>query len=171
MEVTIRKVDLKDLSLLQTIGRQTFAESFAKDNTAADMEQYLNDKFSAEQLRKELEHPESQFFFAEVEGEVIGYLKINTGTAQSEQVLESALEIERIYVRAAYHGKGIGKRLFDKAFAIVQVEALRVIWLGVWEKNPKAIRFYERQGFVVFDKHLFMLGKDEQTDFLMKLEV
>lgn len=167
----IRQATTADLLLLQAIGRQTFAASFGEDNTAADMEQYLNEKFSTEQLSKELEHPESHFFFAEIEGEVIGYLKINTGTAQSEQILENALEIERIYVLAAYHGKGIGKQLFDKALEIAKAKDFHLIWLGVWEENPRAIRFYAKQGFVPFDTHIFVLGEDVQTDLLMKLVV
>jgi ribosomal protein S18 acetylase RimI-like enzyme len=61
--------------------------------------------------------------------------------------------------------------LFQKAVEIAQSHQMDFIWLGVWEKNEKAIQFYLKNGFEVFDKHIFKLGVDLQTDLLMRLKL
>ncbi|RYF74384.1 MAG: GNAT family N-acetyltransferase [Cytophagaceae bacterium] len=166
--ITIRKAELSDLSRVQQIGRETFFETFADANTEADMQTYLEENFSDAKVWAELSHPDSQFFVA-WEGEApIGYLKINTGQAQTEPQGEEALEIERIYVKNAYHGKKVGQLLYEQALSIARQQNKMHLWLGVWEGNPKAIRFYEKNGFIGFDKHIFQLGDDAQTDVLMK---
>ena len=115
-----------------------------------------------------MNHPDSEFFIAwEVEAPV-GYLKINTGQAQTEPQGDTALEIERIYVLKAYHGKKVGQLLYEQALDMAQQQNKSLIWLGVWEENPRAIRFYEKNGFIAFDKHIFKFGDDQQTDILMK---
>ena len=157
-----------DVLTLQSIGRQTFFETFAESNTEENMAKYLEEGFSAEKLSAELSQPESAFYFAVENDQVIGYLKINRGASQTEQQSNKALEIERIYVLKAYHGKNIGQLLYEKAMQLAQQQQVEYVWLGVWEENPRAIRFYEKNGFVAFDKHIFKLGEDEQTDILMK---
>ena len=153
---------------MQQIGRETFFETFAQANTEADMQTYLKENFSDAKVSAELSHPDSQFFIA-WEGEApIGYLKINTGQAQTEPQGEASLEIERIYVKNAYQGKKVGQLLYEQALSIARQQHKTHLWLGVWEENPKAIRFYGKNGFIGFDKHIFNVGTDEQTDLLMK---
>lgn len=166
--ITIRKAELSDLATVQEIGRETFFETFAEANTEADMQKYLRENFSDAKVSAELSQPDSGFFIA-WEGKVpIGYLKINTGQSQTEPQGETALEIERIYVKNAYHGKKVGQLLYEQALDIARQQNKTHLWLGVWEENPKAIRFYEKNGFVAFDKHIFQFGNDAQTDILMK---
>lgn len=160
-----------DISRLRAISIQTFRETFAGTNTAADMEQYLEQQLSEEQLLKEWHTAGATFYFAVLDGAVAGYLKLNTGAAQTEQKIPEALEIERIYVPASFQGKGIGALLMDKALQIAREAGLNKVWLGVWEHNRKAIDFYHRYGFVAFDQHIFRLGNDEQTDILMKISL
>ncbi|MBP7822091.1 MAG: GNAT family N-acetyltransferase, partial [Saprospiraceae bacterium] len=102
---------------------------------------------------------------------VIGYLKLNFGSSQTELQDEKALEIERIYVSKEYHGKSVGQLLYDMAIQIAKQKNADYVWLGVWEENPRAINFYKKNGFVAFDKHIFKLGDDEQTDIMMKLKL
>jgi ribosomal protein S18 acetylase RimI-like enzyme len=101
----------------------------------------------------------------------IGYLKLNFGAAQTELKNEQSLEIERIYVLKEFHGKNIGQLLYDKAIQIAKEKNVNYVWLGVWEENLRAINFYKKNGYVAFDKHIFKLGDDEQTDIMMKLEL
>ena len=169
--INVRQISIQDLPALQTIGRKTFAETFAEGNSEENLALYLAEGFSNEKLTKELENKNSQFYFAETDGRVLGYLKVNTGDAQSEQQDPDALEIERIYVLQEFHGKEVGLALYEKAFSIACERKAPYIWLGVWEHNPRAIRFYEKQSFVKFDKHIFQLGDDAQTDILMKLSL
>ncbi|MEX1301581.1 MAG: GNAT family N-acetyltransferase, partial [Desulfotignum sp.] len=90
------------------------------------------------------------------------------GTSQTESKAENTLEIERIYVLKEFHGKTVGQQLYEKAMEIAKEKSVTYVWLGVWEKNSKAIRFYEKNGFKAFDTHIFRLGNDKQTDILMK---
>ncbi|GAB3012902.1 GNAT family N-acetyltransferase [Niabella terrae] len=166
--ITIKKVTLTDIEPLQEIGRNTFLETFSESNTEENMIKYLEDGFSVEKVTEELNNKHSEFYFALLDEKVIGYLKLNLGASQTELQDRSSLEIERIYVLQEYHGKKVGQVLYNKAMQVANDKKVSYVWLGVWEENPRAIRFYKKNGFVEFDKHIFRLGDDEQTDIMMK---
>jgi ribosomal protein S18 acetylase RimI-like enzyme len=170
-KIEIKKASLSHLEVLQIISIQTFSETFAEVNTPENIENYNRESFNLEQLTSELNNPNSQFFIAYSDSEPIGYLKLNFGNAQTEILNDDALEIHRIYVSQAFHGKKVGQLLLDKAIEVAQQTTTDYIWLGVWEENHRALRFYTKNGFVAFDKHFFILGEEKQTDLLMKLEV
>jgi ribosomal protein S18 acetylase RimI-like enzyme len=166
--IKLTEAAVEDFKLIQTIGKETFYQTFAESNSEEDLQKYLLESFSDSKVKQELSNEESQFFVA-WEGDVpIGYLKVNTGQAQTEIQDPLALEIERIYVSASYHGKNIGQLLYNKALEIARQNNKKTIWLGVWEENPRAIRFYEKNGFVEFDRHIFKMGNDDQTDIMMR---
>jgi len=169
--IEIRKVTTNDLEELQKIGRLTFYETFASGNTEENMNKYLDEAFSFTKLTTELSDNNAEFYFATLDNKVIGYLKLNFGESQTELQDNKAVEIERIYVLKEYHGKGVGQLLCDKAIKIARQKNAEYVWLGVWEENPRAINFYKKNGFVEFDKHIFKLGNDEQTDIMMKLKL
>jgi ribosomal protein S18 acetylase RimI-like enzyme len=135
------------------------------------MANYLKEGFSIEKLTREVNNVHSKFFFALDKDRVIGYLKLNFGESQTELKDSKALEIERIYVLNAYHGKKVGQLLYDKAIQVATELQVNFVWLGVWEENQRALRFYKKNGFIEFDKHIFKLGDDEQTDIMMKLQI
>ncbi|WP_296618743.1 GNAT family N-acetyltransferase [Marivirga sp.] len=167
----IKKVSLKDIADLQKISRKTFFETYAVGNTEEDMLRYLNQEFTSEKLIAELNDPNSEFYFAILEGEIIGYLKVNFGQSQTDIKDDKSLEIQRIYVLKEFQGKKIGESLYQKAIEIANQKKLDYLWLGVWEENPNAIQFYEKIGFKAFDKHTFKLGEDIQTDIMMKQDL
>lgn len=168
----IRQLTLADLDQLQSISRTTFHETFAADNSEADMAHYLEHNFSASRLAQELVNPESRFYFAEDDdGNALGYLKTNTGAAQSAPQNPQALEIERIYVLSAHHGQGVGAALYRQARHDAEQQGAPYLWLGVWEHNRSALQFYQKHGFTAFASHTFTLGSDAQTDILMKLDL
>jgi ribosomal protein S18 acetylase RimI-like enzyme len=169
--ITIRKVMSSDLKQLQHISKQTFYETFSPANTEENMRKYLEEDLSAERLKKEINNPGSEFYFAILNDDIIGYMKLNTGNAQTEINDFNALEIERIYVLKEYLGKKVGQILFEKAVHVARQKKASFIWLGVWEENKRAISFYKKNGFEEFGRHLFKLGDDEQTDIMMKREV
>lgn len=169
--IAVNRVTLNDIDQLQKIGRQTFSETFSAGNTEENMQKYLQDGFSIEKLEKELNNKNSEFYFALINGNVIGYLKLNTGQSQTEIQSEKALEIERIYVLQEFQGKEIGQVLYQKAMQVANEKKVNYVWLGVWEENQRAIRFYQKNGFVEFDRHIFRLGDDEQTDIMMKKNI
>ena len=166
--IHISPVTEAQLPLLQEISRKTFSETFSPVNSEENMKQYLEEQLSAEKLAEEWRNSHTRFYFAFQGDQAVGYLKLNTGPAQTEIRDNKSLEIERIYVLKAYHGMKVGQVLFEKALGIASEEQLEYIWLGVWEQNERAIRFYEKNGFRVFDRHMFKLGAEEQTDLMMK---
>jgi ribosomal protein S18 acetylase RimI-like enzyme len=167
-QIIIERATLADIKKLQEIGRTTFSEAFAAVNSEENMKEYLEKGFSEEKLTGELSNQDSQFYFALLNGKVIGYLKINTGQAQTEKLNLDALEIERIYLLKAFYGQKVGQLLYQKAIDIALEMQASYVWLGVWEENYRALRFYEKNGFTPFGKHKFWLGDDEQTDLMMK---
>jgi ribosomal protein S18 acetylase RimI-like enzyme len=166
--ITIQKITINKVEALQAISRLTFYETFAAVNSEENMSRYLENNLSLVRLREELSNPYSEFYFASLENEVIGYLKINFELAQNELKTANSIEIERIYVLKEFHGKNTGQLLLENAFQIAKEKGNENVWLGVWEENKRAIRFYQKFGFEEFDKHIFMLGEDVQTDILMR---
>ncbi|WP_425394610.1 GNAT family N-acetyltransferase [Chryseobacterium indologenes] len=149
----------KDLETLQNIGIQTFTETFAEDNTEEAMKKYLEESFNTEKIKAELNNPDSFFYIAWEEDNPVGYLKVNSGKAQTELQDETSLEIERIYVKKSHHGKKVGQLLYNQALETAKQLGKSYLWLGVWEENLRALQFYRKNGFVEFDKHIFRLGK------------
>lgn len=171
IEIIVTKITENELVQLQEIGRKTFSETFSENNTEESMAQYLEKSFSTEKLTAELSDENSEFYFAKLDDEVIGYLKLNTGASQTEIKGENALEIERIYVSKDFHGKKVGQTLYNKAIKVTREKNVDYVWLGVWENNLRAIGFYKKNGFVEFDKHIFRLGNEVQIDIMMKLNL
>jgi ribosomal protein S18 acetylase RimI-like enzyme len=167
----ISKVTINEVKLLRAISVQTFTETFAHQNSENDMQKYVSENLSIEQLTKELNTKGASFYFLNLNSDVIGYLKINTGKVQTELKNDISLEIERIYIKQEFHGKNVGKKLLDKAIEIAKEHHYQYIWLAVWELNLKAIAFYKKHNFVEFDKHIFKLGDDEQIDIMMKMNL
>lgn len=169
--IEIIKVQPSEVDSLINISKQTFYDAFLHLNNPADVEAYVSSAFSTDILLAELNDPFSVFYFAMVDGKAVGYIKLNYSSAQTEFRHENAVEVERIYVINDQQGKSIGNQLLDFAIDMAIQSKLQYIWLGVWEHNTNAIRFYERNGFKIFDSHPFTLGTDLQTDLLMKREL
>jgi ribosomal protein S18 acetylase RimI-like enzyme len=167
-ELVVNRVQKADLLVLQEISRQTFFDAFGEVNTNEDMNHYLEVTLSMEQLTLEFDNPSTSFYFAKNGKETLAYLKLNELDAQTEKRAMPSMEIERIYVRKEFQNRGVGQFLLDHSIQITKDKKLNLIWLGVWEHNVSAIRFYERNQFQLFGKHAFMLGSDEQTDLLME---
>lgn len=160
-----------DAAALAKLSTDTFFETFASFNTKEDMAAYLSQHFTPARLREELEDPASAFVIARYDGTLAGYMKLKRSVAPEELGAQQTLEIERLYVLQPYQSKKVGAALMQHAIDTARGEGARVLWLGVWEHNPKAIAFYERWGFETFGSHGFQLGSDLQTDLLMKLEL
>ncbi|RIX53867.1 GNAT family N-acetyltransferase [Paenibacillus nanensis] len=167
MTITARKCTTDDLPLLQKMSIETFYETFKNQNSPENMKAYLERAFDVKQLTRELTHPSSEFYFVYSNGEIAGYLKVNSNDAQSEKMSEDSLEIERIYIRSKFHKQGLGHYLIHTAMEIAAKQNKKKIWLGVWEKNDNAIAFYEKMGFIPTGAHSFYMGDEEQTDIIM----
>ncbi|HVS91623.1 MAG TPA: GNAT family N-acetyltransferase [Mucilaginibacter sp.] len=169
--IQIRRVRPSETDILLALSRKTFYDAFEHLNNPVDFEAYTSKAFTRDKLLSEIENPDSEFYFAILDDEPVGYIKLNYRNAQTEFKDADAVEVERIYVLANQQGKKIGNRLLDFAIDKAINKNLRYIWLGVWEHNHNAMRFYERNGFNAFSSHHFMVGNDQQTDILVKREL
>lgn len=160
-----------DVNTIRDLSIATFAETFASLNTEEDMEQYNERHFSTDELQREIDNPDSTFMVAKVDGVPAGYMKVNVGDAQTEEMLGNRMEVQRLYILRQYKRNGLGTRFMHTAFDMARAQGKSVVWLGVWEHNDAAIAFYKRMGFVQFGSHDFVLGNDRQTDLLMEAAV
>ena len=171
MDITLGQCRMEDIDELRALSIQTYYETFAAMNTPENMEEYLNRAFDREKLRAELAYKSSMFFFLRSGGKPAGYLKVNEAPAQTDIHDPASLEIERIYVSGEFQGEGLGRYLMGQAIQIAVARKKKYVWLGVWEKNEKAIRFYKRNGFYQTGIHSFVMGEDIQTDYIMRKDL
>jgi len=166
--IRIAEATKNDAALIADLSRQTFYDSFAADNTKEDMEKFLNEQFTREKLMEEVGAKGNIFLLAYEGDEVAGYARLRETPNPVVVQDDPAMEIARIYAVQKSIGKGVGSALMKQCIEIAKQKNAPVIWLGVWEKNYKAIAFYTKWGFERFGEHVFMVGNDPQTDWLMK---
>lgn len=170
-DVRIVECGPADAEELAEIGRATFLETYSANTSPDDMRAFLREAYSPETVRAEIDLPGSRFFVARKADTAAGYLKLNTGDAQEERPEGIGLEIEAIYVYRRYHGGGIGGALMARTHGEAKAIGANHIWLGVWELNRAAIRFYERNGFRQIGARPFRFGSVEHNDLIMKREL
>jgi ribosomal protein S18 acetylase RimI-like enzyme len=162
----IRHASSEDAERLSAFASRTFRETFAAQNTPENMDAYLSSAFDAARLRSEIADPAGITLLAEDGRIVIGYAQLRAGEPPSCVPDRRAIELVRFYVDGALHGRGFAHTLMQ---AVVDAASPRAdtMWLGVWERNPRAIAFYAKWGFVDVGDHVFELGTDRQTDRIM----
>ncbi len=172
-EIFIRHAVPEDAQRLTDLAYTTCWDAFADHpkNAPDDLAHYMRQAFSLEQITAELAEPNSIFLLAEIGGELAGYAKLILGHSEPGITAERPIELNRLYSQQKYLGQGVGQRLMDACFDLAKERRFDTIWLGVWEFNPRAQRFYEKNGFRVVGKHTFLLGGDPQTDLLMQRNV
>lgn len=169
--IVSKELTVANVNQLQELSKLTFIETFSSSNSEKNLLAHLTNAFNIKRLTTELNNIHSTFYFALLDNRPIGYLKLNFAEAQTELQDINSLEIERIYVLKEFHGAKVGQLLFSKAIEVAKANKLKFVWLGVWEKNHQALRFYKKNGFIQFDQHIFKMGDEEQTDYLMKLPI
>lgn len=168
MNFEFKRCALNDVNELSDFSAKVFTQTFASENTPENLNEYLNRSYAPEKLAKELQDPESEFYFLYAKGKLAGYLKLNTGMAQSEEQDPDSLEIERIYIEQDFQKQGLGQVLMDFSVKRARDQNKKRIWLGVWEKNFNAQKFYEKNGFTEYGAHEFVMGDDRQTDLMLE---
>lgn len=167
MSILIRPATTADVQLLQQLSITTFTDTYAIYNTAENMQLFIDTHYNTGQLLKELADTNMQYYLAFVGDEPAGYIKLRTTENPPELAGKKHIEVERIYVLPALKGGGIGRQMIEHTLNTAKEQGYDTIWLGVWEQNTKAQAFYTKMGFTVFGEHLFVLGTDEQRDWLM----
>ncbi|MEZ4827822.1 MAG: GNAT family N-acetyltransferase [Bacteroidia bacterium] len=155
-------------ALVAQISRQSFDEAFSPTNDQDDMADYMDTAFTEGQIAEELEDVQNTFLLCSTKEGACGISKLRRGVPAPEKIGNAtSIELQRLYVIEKAHGKGVGRALLEKSMEIARKEGVAYIWLGVWEHNPKAIRFYQNMGFEFCGSHDFVLGRDVQTDLEM----
>lgn len=163
----IRQATVKDADLLSRLGAALFIQTFAPLNTPEDMEAYLQTAFSPVIQAEELETPGTTCLIAWIGETPVGYAQL-AETEPLDCVAEGhPIELVRFYVDAAWHGQGVSHALMAETLTRAAAGGHDSIWLGVWEKNARAIAFYEKKGFAIVGRKDFWLGADLQTDLVM----
>lgn len=171
MSIFLRACTIGDIDILRELSLKTYYETFAHLNTPEDMAAYLEDAFNVERLTKELNDPNSSFFLLYAADSLAGYLKLNEAPSQTDINDPLSLEIERIYVSSEFQGTGLGRYLMEQAITIATERNKKYAWLGVWEKNEKAICFYKKNRFYEIGTHTFVMGEDVQSDYVMRKDL
>jgi len=166
--ITVRLATKHDAGLIADMSRQTFYDTFASQNTKEDMDKFMNEQFTREALMEEVGTENNIFLLAYDEEQPVGYARIRENNNPPSLGTSNAIEIARIYAATTAIGKGIGRTLMQKCIEIAKARNRELVWLGVWEKNQRAIDFYIKWGFEKFADHDFILGNDVQKDWLMK---
>lgn len=171
LRIIVAKRSAATATQLAALGRQTFHETFAAQNSAADMTAYLDANFSPEAQLAELQDPNTIFLLAQMVQEVVGYAKLrlhSTLGLEPDKTPEDRLEVERLYILEDWIGTGLGATLMRRIIEEARQQKARAVVLGVWEKNTRAIEFYQRFGFKTIGQHEFVVGQDVQNDLILR---
>ena len=159
-------------TLIAKLALDTFCESFEKVNNPEDFKAYVDEAFTPSKIEEELNEPGSLYLLAYMNDELAGYARLRQSPEVDDKFPgKKTLELQRIYAANRFIGKGVGKALMNYCLGIAKEQGVKIFWLGVWEHNHRAQEFYKKLGFEPFSSHVFMLGKDAQTDILMKLNL
>ncbi len=184
MPIHVRRATIADAGQLARLGASTFRETFAGENTPDDMERYLAESFTPARQATESGDPAGIVLLAEhlpapgeaevgVAGaadgaaELVGYAHLMSGPPPAAVQGAEPLELKRLYVARAWHGRRVAHALMDAALDAARARGARTLWLGGWERNPRAVAFYAKYGFTRVGEHTFVLGADAQTDWLL----
>ncbi|MBF0806379.1 MULTISPECIES: N-acetyltransferase [unclassified Streptococcus] len=167
----IRTVILEEAAILRDLSCLTYRDTFQGTTSEENLQEHLDTAYALPRLEKELQDPEVAYYFYQEGEKLLGYLRLNIGSAQTESIHDNSMEIERIYIHPDYKGRGLGQEFMN--FALEQARALgkTAIWLGVWEHNKPALGFYQKNGFHQVGQHNFVMGDDVQTDLLYLKEL
>lgn len=168
-EVLIRRAEAADAEVLAELASRTFQEAFAADNNPEDMALHVAHSFGPAQQLAEITAPDIRTLLAVSDGQVVGFAQLRTGVPPACVTFADTVELWRIYVDRPWHGRGVAQRLMSAAITEAAAMGAGSVWLGVWERNPRAIAFYGKCGFVDVGTHTFLLGQDPQTDRVMVL--
>lgn len=166
-DVTIRRAAPADANALAEFAERTFRDTFERDNRPEDMSRYVADTFGPDKQRAELADSRGIVLLMESATRVIGYAQLLCGVPPAEVTPVPAMELQRFYIAREYHGHGLAQLLMTEALTTALERNAVTLWLGVWERNARAISFYRKVGFADVGRQTFVLGDDKQTDRIM----
>jgi len=163
----IRKANRADARPLSQLAEQTFRATFGALNTAENMDLHCQASYGEAIQAAEIADPNMVTLLAENEARLVGFAQLRWGTAPDCVLGQAPGEIQRLYIAAEWQGKGIAPALMNSCLEEMRQHGSDLVWLGVWERNPRAIAFYKKFGFTEVGEQLFPLGNDPQRDIVM----
>lgn len=170
-ELTIRKADLSDINLISALGITTCYEAYFELDPSKDLADYCINFFSLEEIKNELNDINSTYLIAEYKGNAVGFVKLREGKNVDCLQDKNAIEVQRIYLLEKVKGKGFGKLLIDKSIEIGREKGYEMLWLGVWDQNIEAQKFYEKIGMKNVGLTDFSDGKNKFINFVFAKEL
>jgi len=162
----LRPATSQDSAKLSELAERVFCETFAPDNSPEDMKLYCDKHFGEAIQRAEIVDPQRHIVIAESGGEFLGYYLLNQSEPDPAVKGEKPIELVRLYVDFKSHGQGVAKALMEDAIQYAKAQGFKTLWLGVWETNFRAQKFYKKWNFENVGSHIFMMGADPQNDFI-----
>lgn len=166
--VTIRSARLEDIPAMREVAIESYIEKFAAHNTPENMEAFLQEAYNLGQLIKEFQEEGSILMLAFYEERVVGFVRLRKNSEVDHHLGTNHIELQRLYIHPKFQNMKIGKKLMEFAMEYANQGKFDWIWLGVWERNFEAQRFYAKWGFEKFSEHVFQMGDDPQIDWLLK---
>jgi len=168
--IRIRRAGEDDALALSVLAEKTFCDAFADTNTTANMQLHCAGNYGQALQLAEIRDSSLETWVAESD-RLIAYVQLRLDAALPMISGEGAVEIQRFYVDASHHGAGLAHQLMAHVLARAKAAGAAALWLGVWERNPRALAFYRKWGFDVVGEHTFRLGDDPQRDLIMRRDV
>ena len=167
MSVVVRPAGPADAAWLAALAGRTFRETYSAENTPENMERYVSEHFGSARQEAELRDPRMSTLVAEVDGRAAGYAQLARSVPPAPVTAPGPLEVVRFYVDRPWHGQGVAQTLMAAAVATARAAGAGTLWLGVWERNERAIAFYRKSGFADVGTQTFVLGIDHQRDLVL----
>jgi ribosomal protein S18 acetylase RimI-like enzyme len=166
--IRIRKATKEEVPAVRELAIEVYTDTFAAHNSEENMVAFFNENYSLEKFNTEFEEPGSSLYIAVDNLKIVGFLRLRKNDEAADKLGTNTLELQRLYVHKEYHGTPVAKLLMEKTFEVAKDLKVEWLWLGVWEKNLRAQKFYSKYGFERFGEHVFQMGDDPQIDWLLK---
>jgi ribosomal protein S18 acetylase RimI-like enzyme len=171
MNLSIRQAEISNTNIICALGVTTFYEAYFEQDESSDLASYVLESFSQAQIEEEINNTDSTFFIAELNGKAVGYAKLRENSTVDCLKNENAVELHRIYILERAKGKGVGGKLLNRCFETARAKGYETIWLGVWERNTTALKFYEKIGFLKVGELQFPYGETVGTNYVLKIKL
>lgn len=166
--IEVREAEFSEVAAMREVAIQSYVDTFADVNTPENMSAFLNDAYNQQKLEEEFYEIGSVLYLACEGSRIAGFLRLRSNSEVEYKLGSNTIELQRLYIHKNFQNQKVGKMLMQKAIDYAIEKKFEWIWLGVWERNFNAQRFYNKWGFEKFGEHVFQMGDDPQIDWLLK---
>jgi ribosomal protein S18 acetylase RimI-like enzyme len=169
--IKLRKAKIEELPAVRELAIEVYTDTFAEHNTPENLDAFFKEAYSSEKFNNEFHEPNSVLYIAVDDLKIVGFLRLRNSSEADKYLGKNHIELHRLYIHRDYQGSSVSKMFMEHALKYAREKNHEWIWLGVWEKNFRAQKFYAKWGFERFSEHIFQMGDDPQTDWLLKKRI